>query len=211
MFMYFKSIKNIIIITIITISLFLILLEGLTLIIIAGGVASDIRNFVSPLTFEKRYLFSERSYDINNYESKDPALKFYEHHKTRGWTTKKNLKIYVEGRPYTTNNIGERSLANYKKDESKYEILVLGDSMTFGEESSDEFVWTNILKKINKNLNVINLAVPGYGIDQMYIVLMETIKIYQPDLVIDIGVIKNRKTSKVIDIRDLNNIKILRK
>ena len=52
--MYFKSIKNIIIITIITISLFLILLEGLTLIIIAGGVASDIRNFVSPLTFEKR-------------------------------------------------------------------------------------------------------------------------------------------------------------
>ena len=201
MFMYFKSIKNIIIITIITISLFLILLEGLTLIIIAGGVASDIRNFVSPLTFEKRYLFSERSYDINNYESKDPALKFYEHHKTRGWTTKKNLKIYVEGRPYTTNNIGERSLVDYKKDESKYEILVLGDSMTFGEESSDEFVWTNILKKINKNLNVINLAVPGYGIDQMYIVLMETIKIYQPDLVI-LAFVKDDLTRSMISFRE---------
>ena len=93
MFMYFKGIKNIIIIIIVTIFLFLILLEGLTLVIIAGGVASDIRNFVSPLTFEKRYLFSERSYDINNHESKDPILKVYEHHKTRGWTLKKNLKI----------------------------------------------------------------------------------------------------------------------
>ncbi len=55
--MYFKGIKNIIIIIIVTIFLFLILLEGLTLVIIAGGVASDIRNFVSPLTFEKKLSF----------------------------------------------------------------------------------------------------------------------------------------------------------
>ena len=199
--MYFKNIKNIIIITVITIFLFIIFLEGLSLIITVGSVASDIKKFVSPFTFETRYLISERSYNINYYHSKDPALKFYEHHKTRGWTIKKNLKIYVEGYPYTTNNIGERSLQDYKKDESKYEVLVLGDSMTFGEESSDEFVWTNILKKINKNLNVINLAVPGYGTDQMYIVLKESIKIYQPDLVI-LAFVKDDLSRSMISFRE---------
>ena len=176
-------IKNIFIIITIASALFVVCLEGIRIIPIINNVAVKVSKFISPLTYEKRYLFSERSYKIDNYDSNDPSLKFYEHHSIRGWTTKKNLKIFVEGHSYTTNNIGERSLVNYKKDDSKYEVLVLGDSMTFGEGISDEFVWTNIVKK-NKNVNIINLAVPGYGIDQMYLVLKETIKIYKPDLVI---------------------------
>ena len=177
-------IKNVFIIITIATALFVISLEGIRFIHIINNVAVKVSKFVSPLTYEKRYLFSERSYKLDNYDSNDPALKFYEHHSIRGWTTKKNLKIFVEGHSYTTNNIGERSLVNYKKDDSKYEVLVLGDSMTFGEGISDEFVWTNIVKKKNQNINIINLAVPGYGIDQMYLVLKETIKIYKPDLVI---------------------------
>jgi len=182
--MYLKAIKNIIIVATIALILFIFFLEGLRILPKIGKIANNINNFISPLTYEQRYLFSERSYSLENQNSKDPALKFYEHHEVRGWTTKKNLKIYIEGNSYTTNNIGERSLKNYKKDESKYEVLVVGDSMTFGEESSDEFVWTNILKKKNKNLNIINLAVPGYGIDQIYLMLKDTIEIYKPDLVI---------------------------
>tara|TARA_B100000795_G_C22760610_1_gene423435 strand:+ start:5 stop:1129 length:1125 start_codon:yes stop_codon:yes gene_type:complete len=182
--MFLKTFKNIIIVTTIALILFIFFLEGLRVLPKIGKIATNINKFTSPLTYEQRYLFSERSYSLENQNSKDPALKFYEHHEVRGWTTKKNLKIYVEGNTYTTNNIGERSLENYRKDESKYEVLVVGDSMTFGEESSDEFVWTNILKKKNKNLNVINLAVPGYGIDQIYLMLKESIKIYKPDLVI---------------------------
>ena len=182
--MYLKAIKNIIIVATIALILFIFFLEGLRILPKIGKIANNINNFISPLTYEQRYLFSERSYSLENQNSKDPVLKFYEHHEVRGWTTKKNLKIYIEGNSYTTNNIGERSLKNYKKDESKYEVLVVGDSMTFGEESSDEFVWTNILKKKNKNLNIINLAVPGYGIDQIYLMLKDTIEIYKPDLVI---------------------------
>jgi|TARA_B110001452_G_scaffold88462_2_gene72448 hypothetical protein len=177
-------IKNIFIIITITLVLFVLILEGLRVIPIINNIAGNISKFISPLTFEKRYLFSDRSYKLDNHDSNDPALKFYQSHSTRGWTTKKNLKIFVEGDSYTTNNIGERSLIDYKKDESKYEVLVLGDSMSFGEGSSDELVWTNIIRKENKNVNIINLAVPGYGIGQMYIVLKETIKIYKPDLVI---------------------------
>ena len=145
--MYLKAIKNIIIVATIALILFIFFLEGLRILPKIGKIANNINNFISPLTYEQRYLFSERSYSLENQNSKDPVLKFYEHHEVRGWTTKKNLKIYIEGNSYTTNNIGERSLKNYKKDESKYEVLVVGDSMTFGEESSDEFVWTNILKK----------------------------------------------------------------
>ena len=182
--MYLKAIKNIIIVATIALILFIFFLEGLRILPKIGKIANNMNNFISPLTYEQRYLFSERSYSLENQNSKDPVLKFYEHHEVRGWTTKKNLKIYIEGNSYTTNNIGERSLKNYKKDESKYEVLVVGDSMTFGEESSDEFVWTNILKKKNKNLNIINLAVPGYGIDQIYLMLKDTIEIYKPDLVI---------------------------
>ena len=57
----------------------------------SNNVAVKVSKFISPLTYEKRYLFSERSYKIDNYDSNDPSLKFYEHHSIRGWTTKKNL------------------------------------------------------------------------------------------------------------------------
>ena len=197
-------IKNIFIIITIASALFVVCLEGIRIIPIINNVAVKVSKFISPLTYEKRYLFSERSYKIDNYDSNDSALKFYEHHSIRGWTTKKNIKIFVEGHSYTTNNIGERSTVNYKKDETKYEVLVLGDSMTFGEGISDEFVWTNIVKK-NKNVNIINLAVPGYGIDQMYLVLTETIEIYKPDLVI-LAFVKDDFARSMLSLEKLENL-----
>ena len=91
--MNFSFIKNIFIIITIASALFVVCLEGIRIIPIINNVAVKVSKFISPLTYEKRYLFSERSYKIDNYDSNDPSLKFYEHHSIRGWTTKKSQNI----------------------------------------------------------------------------------------------------------------------
>jgi hypothetical protein len=105
-------------------------------------------------------------------------------HPTRGWTTKPNLSVNLNGKQYTTNHRGHRSLQNDANDPQKYSILILGDSYTFGIDADDRDVWTNILQARDKQINVINLAVGGYGLDQMYITLQESIALYKPNLVI---------------------------
>lgn len=104
-------------------------------------------------------------------------------HKTRGWTTKPNISVEIEKKQYTTNNRGHRSKKDYQKDESKYSVLIVGDSYTFGSDADDSYAWTNLLQQKDERLQVINLAVGGYGIDQMYVTLKEEIANYQPDLV----------------------------
>ncbi|MBE9116380.1 SGNH/GDSL hydrolase family protein [Lusitaniella coriacea LEGE 07157] len=104
-------------------------------------------------------------------------------HKTRGWTTKPNVTVEVGEKQYTTNNRGHRSQKDYQEDERKYSVLIVGDSYTFGSDADDSYAWTNLLQQKDERLQVINLAVGGYGIDQMYVTLKEEIDSYNPDLV----------------------------
>ena len=109
---------------------------------------------------------------------------FFESHPTRGWTLKKNKKTQYEGHSYTTNNVGHRSLKNYVTRPTAFKVLVIGDSFSFGSDADDSSIWPTQLEKLSAKLQVINLAVGGYGIDQMWITLDEEFDTYKPDLVI---------------------------
>ena len=109
----------------------------------------------------------------------------YKTHPLLGWTPKANLSFTnSRNERYTTNSKGYRSLHEFSHQPTKYNILIVGDSMTYGSQADDSAVWPTLLQKKDARLNVLNLAVGGYGTDQMALTLELNIDEYDPDLVI---------------------------
>jgi len=93
--------------------------------------------------------------------------------------------------------INSQGLRDYKhqkhKKSSSYRILVMGDSFTFGLGVNSEETYTKVLETLlNQNLDgktqkqyeVINAGIDGYGTEQEYFYLEELGNQYRPDLVI---------------------------
>jgi hypothetical protein len=114
-------------------------------------------------------------------------------HETRGWALKPGLQAQRSeqdgpqgGRriTYSTNSRGFRSLHEFENDPERYQVIVVGDSFTFGDDIDDRETWPYQLAELDPRLNVLNMAQTGYGIDQMYLTLKENIERQQPRLVI---------------------------
>ncbi len=121
-------------------------------------------------------------------------------HPTRGWTPKPNMKTGT-GLRYTTNSHGWRSLYEFGNDPERYQVIIVGDSFAFGDEVDDSDTWPHLLQQLDERLNVINMGVTGYGIDQMYLTLSEATDEFAPQLTIAafIGDDLNRS---LLDFRD---------
>lgn len=109
-----------------------------------------------------------------------------EPHRDLGWVARKNLKQTDKaGNTYTTNSQGFRSLREYSAiDHEKYVVLVVGDSFTYGADADDSVAWPAIFQSLDPSLEVLNLGMPGYGTDQMYLLLQKYIAEFRPNLVI---------------------------
>ncbi|MHC4177633.1 MAG: SGNH/GDSL hydrolase family protein, partial [Planctomycetota bacterium] len=105
-------------------------------------------------------------------------------HLTRGWAPGPNRSVTCDNWTYTTNDRGHRATAPFVSRPDKYTVLIVGDSFTFGWEASHADTWPTILAETDDRLQVLNLGVPGYGVDQMCITLEESILEYRPQLVI---------------------------
>ena len=165
-------------------------------------------------TFLKRLIkfteppFSWERYFLTNYEKGKmgfiPNLEqdgMHQPHATRGWALKPNISITKNGKTYTSNSDGFRSLYEFHDDPNKYEVLIIGDSFTFGDGIDDSVTWPHLLQQLDKDLNVFNLGGSGYGIDQMYITLSEAISQYHPKLVVA-AFIDNDLHRSLLDFRD---------
>jgi len=102
-----------------------------------------------------------------------------------GWSPIKNANYVYNGLKISINSVGFRSS---EVDPSKEHILVVGDSVTFGVGVSDDetlpyFLGRRIQEKY-KNIQVLNLGVPGYGIDQYYLRLKQHIVDLKPKIII---------------------------
>jgi hypothetical protein len=106
-------------------------------------------------------------------------------HPTRGWAMKPSVTSSPEpGTRYTTNRQGYRALYDYANDPARYQVLIIGDSFTFGDEADDHETWPALLQAGRAELNVLNMGGTGYGVDQMLITLEEEIPNYRPKLVV---------------------------
>ncbi len=82
---------------------------------------------------------------------------------------------------FKLNSLGFRS---QEIDPSKEHILLLGDSVAWGIKTSDNENFSFFLGQKLSNYQVINMAVPGYGIDQAYLFLKRHIHKLNPKLII---------------------------
>jgi len=110
------------------------------------------------------------------------TLKNHDAHPTRGWIPKARLD--EDNPPCHTNSRGQRGTEEYSNQPDKYVVLAFGDSFTFGAEAADQDTWPALLGSLDKRLQVVNLGVNGYGLDQMFIALRETVGEYRPSLVL---------------------------
>ena len=109
----------------------------------------------------------------------------YEPHPELGWAPKKSNRLTKKGRKFTTNNLGFRSLREYDRiDHSKYVVMIVGDSFTYGVDADDNETWPAQLQDMDPRLEILNLGVGGYGTDQMLLLIEKYISVFQPDLVI---------------------------
>jgi len=97
---------------------------------------------------------------------------------------------------------------NYSKSKEAYRILILGDSFSFGNgvnlnESYPEYLRDNFK---NKNVEIINLGVPGYGINNEYLYFIKEGIKYNPDLVIVQFCSNDWGTHKIIESNGIESI-----
>lgn len=104
-----------------------------------------------------------------------------EHHPIRGWTLIPNLKNKLHHA--ATINSTSNGVRGSEKENSKPKALFLGDSFCFGEGVDDDETIPSFFQKNFKDLQSINLGIHGYGIDQQYLYLKETISKYNPSLI----------------------------
>lgn len=74
---------------------------------------------------------------------------------------------------------------SYAQLEGRCRIALVGDSFTFGEEAKFENTWGYYLQQsLGGSCHILNFAVPGYSIAQMYLKFRRDIVPWQPQIVI---------------------------
>lgn len=120
-----------------------------------------------------------------------PEKIWIEHHPVLGWYSQKNKVAVLESTHFQattihTNSAGFRGTREYafSKRPDTLRIAALGDSYVFGWGVQDQETFPALLESLNSSREVLNLGVPGYGIDQIYLSYREIARFYHPDVVI---------------------------
>lgn len=123
-----------------------------------------------------------------------------------GWRNIPNWHAETFGRRLTINSKGlrDREYA-VKKPVGTTRILVLGDSFAWGYGVSDEDIFTEVLEaKLNdhnRNYEVLNTGVSGWGTDQEYLYLKQEGLQYSPDVVLLAFFLNNDPTNNLYSIQ----------
>jgi hypothetical protein len=104
------------------------------------------------------------------------------HHPLLGWTPIENMAgVPLNGHPVHSNSAGMRGRREYALEAGEaLRIVALGDSFTFGQCVGDEETFAARLEQRIAPGEVLNLAVHGYGHDQMLLRLREQGLAYRP-------------------------------
>ncbi|OGJ16075.1 hypothetical protein A3K73_05700 [Candidatus Pacearchaeota archaeon RBG_13_36_9] len=99
-----------------------------------------------------------------------------------------------------TNSKGLRDFREYSYEKTKKKrILILGDSYAFGNGVELEESYPELLRKKLNNTEIINLGVPGYGINNEYLYYINEGMKYDPDIVIVHFSINDWGTDQIVE------------
>ncbi len=183
------TLRKILAVSLATLGLLELLLHGLAGVPAGTGVLAAIRSATGDLRADQDRFWKERflrGYDERAVRSLPISQREYRVDAELGWVPRPNLHFVGEGGDwYTTNSLGFRALREYTVDDAEhYTVLVVGDSFTYGSQADDGAVWPTLLQGLDPRLQVLNMGVGGYGLDQMYLMLRRHIGHFRPDLVV---------------------------
>jgi hypothetical protein len=115
------------------------------------------------------------------------TLSFDSYHSLLGWYPLKNATNVTNEKAvvnFNSDGIRGKQVLGIEKTIDTTRIVVVGDSFSFGEGVNDDETYPAKLEKMLPNTEVLNLAVHGYGIDQMTLRLNLDGFSYHPDYVI---------------------------
>lgn len=102
-----------------------------------------------------------------------------------GWELKPGAHQLDDGKPVSVNALGYRGQPLPSRPASGHQrVVMLGDSVTFGTYVSDGQTFADVLQARDNGLEIVNLAVQGYGLGQELIRLEREGLSYQPDVVV---------------------------
>lgn len=101
-----------------------------------------------------------------------------------GWVPRPNQILHNAGKTCSINELGARGHAPFIRDPSRFLVLAVGDSFTFGSDADDADTWPALLEGLDPRIQVLNLGVSGYGTDQMALRLERALQTFRPDLVV---------------------------
>jgi len=120
-----------------------------------------------------------------------PENVWVEHHPVLGWYSQKNKTASLTSANFSpveihTNSAGFRGTREYSNEKPNgiIRIVALGDSFVFGFGVQDSKTFPAALELQDASREVLNLGVPGYGIDQIYLSYREIARKYHPDIVL---------------------------
>jgi len=115
--------------------------------------------------------------------------------------------VYGRNFELETNSKGLRDSREYEYNKDKFRIILLGDSFAFGNGVGLDGSYAEQLRTLlGDDVEVINLGVPGYGINNQYLSYLEEGQKYDPDIVL-VGYINNDWNTHQVLFED-NNVVI---
>lgn len=110
----------------------------------------------------------------------------YAHDPLLGWVLQPNLRPRMAlASRITSDALGARGPTSHPRARTGApRVVALGDSYTFGSCVNDDETWPAVLERALPGAEVVNLGVPGYGLDQMLLRWERDGAAYRPDVVV---------------------------
>jgi len=145
---------------------------------------------ISEIVVRYYVIDSKSDYAPHKHRVLVPERIWTEYHSVLGWYNEKNKTAFLEKDTWrveiNTNSVGFRGTNEYQesKEDRVTRILTLGDSFVFGWGVEDNQTFSAIAGQKEDHLEVLNLGVSGYGMDQIYLSYKEIGKSYDADYVV---------------------------
>lgn len=109
----------------------------------------------------------------------------HDYSETLGWVPRAGAHFHVYGAPTSINAEAYRGrLVPGRRAGGPVRVVHLGDSVAFGYGVSDEQTFAHLLDPTGQRYESLNLAVPGYGVDQSVLRFERLGRGYAPDVVV---------------------------
>ncbi len=105
---------------------------------------------------------------------RSPASEASQYDRTLGWVGRPNVDMphmYGWQKYVRTNSLGFRNETETDTvvPQGKLRIICAGDSFTYGQGVANDRTWCHRLTELDGRFVTVNIAQPGYGVDQMYL------------------------------------------